>query len=196
MQSINEAKRITEKLSSDFEIVGKEWHAEEAKKFLKQLDARQAELGITKENARKAVEAFWAGNFPEALKLIWGNKVKVEKSNGAGGYTQTITYHIPGWGVYTEQYDYSGFNTYLHKISLSLEGNPEPDYYLNQVFFCYVRRKGVDFTAEQRRADKAAWYVRVSKIWNCLFVGFETRDLSSVLSNWNCKFINPIKPVG
>lgn len=195
MQSINEAKRITEKLSSDYEIVGKDWHAEEAKKFLKLLDARQAELGISKENARKAVVAFWAGNFPEALKLIWGNKVKTEKTNGAGGYQQIITYHIPGWGTYTEEYDYS-FNTYLHKISLSLEDNPNPDYYLGQVFFCYLKKNGAgtDFVADQRRADHEAWFVRVAKVWNCLFVGFESRDLSTVLSPCQCKLINPIKP--
>ena len=64
MQSINEAKRITEKLSSDFEVQGNDWRTEETKKFLKRLDVRQAELGITKEKARDAVKAFWSGNFP------------------------------------------------------------------------------------------------------------------------------------
>jgi len=192
MQSINEAKRITEKLSSDFETQGKDWHTDEAKRFLKQLDARQDELGITKEKAREAVKAFWSGDFPGALKLIWGNKVRMEKTNAAGGIQTIITYTIPNWGVYTEVFDYSGFNTYVHKITLSLDENPEPDFYLSSVYSCYCKRKGTDFVADQRREDAAAWKVRVSKIWNCLFVGFESRSLADVIGPYYCHLTNPI----
>ena len=197
MQSINEAKRITEKLSADFEVQGNDWRTEETKKFLKRLDARQAELGITKEKAREAVKEFWSGNFPAALKLIWGNKVRTEKQNGAGGITSTITYTISGWGTYTETIDYSGFNTYVHKITLSLEDNPEPDFYLSSVYSCFCRRKGTDFVSDQRKADADAWKIRVAKIWNCLFVGFETRALPDVLGLYYCRMANPIefKPV-
>lgn len=193
MQTINEVKQNTvENLSKDFEVRGNDWHQGVAKDFLKELDNRQRELGINKNKARAAVKAFWQGNFPEALKLIWGNKVITDKQNSDAGYKTTITYTISGWGTYTEVYEHTSA-AYLHKIDLSLEQDENPDYALKAVYHCYVSKRGTDFAGQYKSEDAAAWRSRnVATIYNFLFVGFEGRDLSISIGREHCFCKNKI----
>jgi len=190
MYSINETKASVSKLSSDFEVRGNDWRTSEAKNFLKELDKRQAELGIDKEAARKAVAAYWVGNFPQALKCVWGKKVIEDFQKS--GYCTTMSYTVPGWGIYTEKVDHSPNQAYVHSVDLSLEGNENPDFALKSVYHCYVPKKGTDMTNHMKE-DSAMWRAKsVAQILNFLFVGFECRDLELCTSRGYCPCVNKI----
>lgn len=177
---INEVRES--KLSKDWTITWEDWHAPIARDFLKLMDERATELSITTEMAEKAVKEFWSGNFPKALKTLWGSKVRSTKETANGGTLETYTYIVPNYGVFTETYEQS-INAYSHKITFKSVDEEASCYDLNNVMSCNVSRKGAgDFAQVVRQAEAQAYKLRSNHILNCLFVGFCGKDLSMTLS--------------
>ena len=179
-QMITEASDI--KLSKDWEISWTDWHAPIARDFLKKLDERASALNITKEMAENAVKDFWMGNFPKALKTIWGNKVRSTKETANGGTEETYTYIVKGYGEFTEVYK-RAVNAYAHEITFHADDEDANSYDLTHIFSCTCVRKGTgDFNNAIRTAESQAYKLRSNHILNCLFVGFAGRDLGVTLS--------------
>ena len=177
---INEAQTI--KLSKDWEITWTDWHASIAKDFLKLMDERASQLNITQNMAEDAIKEFWLGNFPKALKTIWGNKVRSTKETANGGTIEIYTYIVPKYGVFTETYEQS-VNAYSHKIEFKSDNEEDTCYDLNNVMSCSVSRKGAgDFAQVVRCAEAQAYKLRSNHILNCLFAGFAGKDLAVTLS--------------
>ena len=179
-QIITEANDI--KLSRDWDITWTDWHAPIARDFLRKMDERASALNITKEMVEKAVKEFWSGNFPKALKTIWGSKVRSTKETANSGTLETYTYIVPNYGVFTETYEQS-LTAYSHKITFKSVDEEASCYDLNNVMSCNVSRKGAgDFTQVVRQAEAQAYKLRSNHILNCLFVGFYGKDLAMTLS--------------
>ncbi len=177
---INEAQE--RKLSSGWTITWEDWHAPIAKEFLKKMDERATALNISQEMAEKAVKEFWMGNFPKALKTLWGNKVRSAREVANGGSIETYTYIIPKYGTFTETYEQS-LNAYSHKIMFKSDDEEANCYDLNNVMACYCTRKGAgDFAQAVRQTEQQSYKLRSNHILNCLFVGFAGKDLGMTLT--------------
>ena len=179
-ETINEARES--KLSKDWEVTWEDWHAPIARDFLKMMDERASELNITTEMAEKAVKEFWMGNFPKALRTIWGNKVRSTKETANGGTIEIYTYIVPKYGIFTETYEQS-INAYSHKIEFKSFDEEKSCYDLNNVMICTCSRKGAgDFAQVVRQAEQNSYKLRSNHILNCLFIGFAGKDLAVTLS--------------
>lgn len=179
-ETINEAQTI--KLSKDWDVTWNDWHEEIAREFLKKMDDRASKLNITPKLAEKAVKEFWSGNFPKALKLIWGDKLRSTKEILNGGIKEVYTYIVKGYGTFIETYEQS-VNAYSHKIELRLDNEEMSCYDLNNVMTCTCSRKGAgDFAQVVRQAEAQAYKLRSNHILNCLFVGYCGKDLGMTLT--------------
>lgn len=177
---INEAQTI--KLSKDWEVIWSDWHESIARDFLKKMDERASKLNITTKLAERAVKEFWSGNFPKALKLIWGDKLRSTKEVLNGGIKEVYTYIVKGYGTFVETYEQS-VNAYSHKIELRPENEEMSCYDLNNVMICSCSRKGAgDFAQVIRQTEQQAYQLRSNHILNCLFIGFCGKDLAMTLT--------------
>lgn len=197
---IDEAKNTPKVLSKDFEVCGNGWHKDEARKWLKTLDARAEELGLDYNQCRDAAKLWRSGEFEKSLKKIWGQKVRVTDRNEDNGYTTIREYTVKGWAVYTEIIKRSALSgDYLHSITVHYDNLEFPQFPLTNPFYVYIKKKTTglnsspdSFIGQQKAADSKEWEKRVAHIYNCLFVGDDVRDCAVTLSGYNIKHINKL----
>lgn len=194
MKTIYEAKDAkVKKLSKDFELIGNpstDWKTKQAKNFLNILDERVASLGLTYDQCRSAAIKFKKGDFEGALKTIWKNKLRIESKNSENGYTSTYTYIIPGYGEFIEDISRSGLGQYSHTITGNYESIPTPSYGLSKVVELWLKKSDED-NIERSNMDLFR-SKNTAAIYNILFVGFDTKDLSSVLSKFHIRLKNKL----
>ena len=189
---ITEAKS-DKKLSKDFTLIGSDSKTDIARQYLKQLDDRMQELKLSYDQCREAAKLFKHCEFEHALKKIWGNKVKYDERNEENGYRTIRTYDVPGWAIYTETIETGVLGTYSHNIRIDFESVENPEYSLSNPISIYIKSKGTDFLAQREMANCDAFKnLSTAHIYNCLFVGFAGRDLSSALSRFHLKLSNKL----
>jgi hypothetical protein len=180
-------------LSKDFELTKKNaLNTSIAKKFLKRLNERVLELGLTYEQCREAAKLFKTGNFEAALRKIWKGKVKVTSNHINDGSIETYTYDVNGYGTFTEKIARNG-KVYQHTITAKYIDNPYPSKALGTVIEVYERANNLDFEALQEKANKEAFLHRsTAAIYNILFVNMDGHDMSAVLSKHNLRLKNKL----
>lgn len=184
MKSINNIFEATDKkLSKDFEIVGSGYKADVAKAYLKALAARQDELGLNYDVCREAAKVFKHGDFEKALKLIWGDKLRVEENNMSGSMVTKRSYYVEGYAEFTETIAYTDLGGYMHTITGEYMDNLTPSYSLGQVLSVIVKKSHGDPTVYAEKLNKESFMAKpTAHIYNILFVGFEGRELTTSLS--------------
>lgn len=180
-----------EKLSKDFELLKKHpLNTTVARKFLKQLDSRMLELGLTYEQCREAAKLFKTGNFEAALRKIWKGKVKVTVNHINDGSIETYIYDINGYGTFVEKIARNS-KLYSHTITAKYLDNPYPSKALGTVIEVSEKASNTDFEAVQDKANHEAFMHRsTAAIYNILFVNMDGHDMSAVLSKHNIKLKN------
>ena len=180
-------------LSKDFELIKKNvLNTTIAKKFLKQLNERVLELGLTYDQCREAAKLFKQGNFEAALRKIWKGKVKVTSNHIKDGAIETYTYDVNGYGTFTERIARNS-KIYDHIITAKYVDNPYPSKALGTVIEVSERAGNSDFEAVQDKANKEAFLHRsTAAIYNILFVNMDGHDMSAVLSKHNIKLKNKL----
>lgn len=180
-------------LSKDFELTKKNvLNTTIAKKFLKQLNERVLELGLTYDQCREAAKLFKQGNFEAALRKIWKGKVKVTSNHIKDGSIETYTYDVNGYGTFTERIARNS-KIYDHIITAKYVDNPYPSKALGTVIEVSERASNSDFEAVQDKANKEAFLHRsTAAIYNILFVNMDGHDMSAVLSKHNIKLKNKL----
>lgn len=180
-------------LSKDFELTKKNvLNTTIAKKFLKQLNDRVLELGLTYDQCREAAKLFKQGNFEAALRKIWKGKVKVTSNHIKDGAIETYTYDVNGYGTFTERIARNS-KIYDHIITAKYVDNPYPSKALGTVIEVSERASNSDFEAVQDKANKEAFLHRsTAAIYNILFVNMDGHDMSAVLSKHNIKLKNKL----
>jgi hypothetical protein len=180
-------------LSKDFELTKKNaLNTSIAKKFLKRLNERVLELGLTYDQCREAAKLFKTGNFEAALRKIWKGKVKVTSNHINDGAIETYTYDINGYGSFTEKIARNS-KVYQHIITAKYIDNPYPSKALGTVIEVYEKANNLDFEALQEKANKEAFLHRsTAAIYNILFVNMDGHDMSAVLSKHNIKLKNKL----
>ena len=180
-------------LSKDFELTKKNvLNTTIAKKFLKQLNERVLELGLTYDQCREAAKLFKQGNFEAALRKIWKSKVKVTSNHIKDGSIETYTYDVNGYGTFTERIARNS-KIYDHIITAKYVDNPYPSKALGTVIEVSERAGNSDFEAIQDKANKEAFLHRsTAAIYNILFVNMDGHDMSAVLSKHNIKLKNKL----
>ncbi len=180
-------------LSKDFELTKKNvLNTTIAKKFLKQLNERVLELGLTYDQCREAAKLFKQGNFEAALRKIWKGKVKVTSNHIKDGSIETYTYDVNGYGTFTERIARNS-KIYDHIITAKYVDNPYPSKALGTVIEVSERAGNSDFEAVQDKANKEAFLHRsTAAIYNILFVNMDGHDMSAVLSKHNIKLKNKL----
>lgn len=178
-------------LSKDFELTKKQpLNTTIARKFLKQLDSRMNELGLTYEQCREAAKLFKVGNFEAALRKIWKGKVKVTANHINDGAIETYTYDVIGYGTFIEKIIRNSKH-YEHTITAKYTENPYPSKSLGTVIEVSEKASNTDFEAVQDKANKEAFLHRsTAAIYNILFVNMDGHDMSAVLSKHNIKLKN------
>ena len=180
-----------EKLSKDFELVKKNpLNTTIARKYLKELDRRVLELGLTYDQCREAAKLFKTGNFEAALRKIWKGKVKVTVNHINDGSIETYTYDVNGYGTFVEKISRNG-KRYSHIITAKYIDNPYPSKALGTVIEVEERANKDDFEATQDKVNREAFMHRsTAAIYNILFVNMDGHDMSAVLSKHNIKLKN------
>lgn len=180
-------------LSKDFELTKKNvLNTTIAKKFLKQLNERVLELGLTYDQCREAAKLFKQGNFEAALRKIWKGKVKVTSNHIKDGSIETYTYDVNGYGTFIERIARNS-KIYDHIITAKYVDNPYPSKALGTVIEVSERAGNSDFEAVQDKANKEAFLHRsTAAIYNILFVNMDGHDMSAVLSKHNIKLKNKL----
>lgn len=192
MRSIYEAKE--QKLSKDFEIIGNDIHSTAARKFLKQLDERVAELKLSYEQCREAARLFKKGDFEGALKKIWGkSKIKTSKLHSQDGNIETYIYDVGGYGTFTEKFIRKGMTMWSHTITAVYKDNPSPSYSLATVIGVELKSNTRDFDRMQELSTKESFLNRsTAAIYNILFVCMDGYDMTTVLSKYHLKLRNKL----
>ena len=185
MKSIYEAKENTV-LSKDFEVVGNDIYSTQSRKFLKELNNRVAELGLSYEQCREAARLFKKCNFKGALEKIWGkSKVKTAQLHSESGANEVYIYTVTGYGEFKETISRKGITQYTHHITAKYNDNPDPSYPLATVINA-ASSKGSE--KDQEIATKEAFAGRsTAAIYNILFVNMDGYDMSKVLSKYHLK---------
>ena len=189
MISIYEAK--IDKLSKDFEVVGADIYSDQSRKFLKELDSRVNELGLTYDQCREAARLFKKCDFKGALIKIWGkSKVKISQLHSGDGTVEKYIYTVTGYGEFTEIITRKGMTQYTHGITATYVDNPTPSYPLGTVIGTSIS-KGTE--RDQEMATKAAFAGRsTAAIYNILFVNMDGYDMSKVLSKHHLRLKNKL----
>lgn len=190
MKTININEVRDKRLSQDWEIVANDWRRDSAKKYLRALDSRMEELNLSNDTVNNAVKAFWSGDFPKALKMIWKSKVRSSSEETDGGSTMTYTYIVPGYGTFTETYVHNLAN-YKHTIEFEPDNADVSCYELKHLFSAVCSHKGTTGSSQVEKANREAYKIKSIYIMNTLFVGFGCRELSSVFNTLKRK--NKIK---
>lgn len=188
MRSIYEAKE--QKLSKDFEIIGNDIHSIAARKFLKQLDERVAELKLSYEQCREAARLFKKGDFEGALKKIWGkSKIKTSKLHSQDGNIETYIYDVVGYASFMEKFIRKG-SSWTHIITAKYTDNPDPSFPLATVIGTELKSSN---EREQELATREAFAHRsTAAIYNILFVCMDGYDMTTVLSKYHLKLRNKL----
>ena len=191
MRSIYEAKET--RLSKDFELVGKSLNTDVARKYLKQLDNRMNELGLTYDQCRDAARLFKTGYFEKALKTIWGSrKVKTSTLHTGDGSTEVYVYEVDGYATFREKFQRSS-TSYIHTITATYNDNPNPSKSLGTVIEVVLKANTYDFEGMQERANRDAFKGRsTAAIYNILFTCMDGYDMSSALSKYHLKLRNKL----
>ena len=194
MKSIHNIFEATDKkLSKDFEIIGSGYKADTAKAYLKALNLRQEELGLNYDDCRAAAKAFKQGDFEKALKIIWGNKVRIEEVNLNDSLITKRIYSIDGYAEFTETIEHSPLGGYIHSIKGEYFDNLAPSYGLGQVLYVAIKKMNSNNISYIEKINKEAFLSKpVAHIYNILFVGFEGRELTSSLSKVYLKLKNKL----
>ena len=173
MKQFNEM--ITESqdlLSRDFEV-GQTPYSKQTKLWLKELDKAVTKLNLTYKQCRKAAKEFKLGNFENALKTIWGDKLDVEVINSEnGGNSKTIHYDIAGYGSFTEKIEYKN-NSFFGSITGSYVNCSTPGYSLGTVITFSGKAEGDVEIAADKAATQAMQTRNTANIYNILFVGLD-----------------------
>lgn len=190
MISIYEAKQNT-MLSKDFEVVGSDIYSVQSRKFLKALDARMNELGLTYDQCREAARLFKKGDFKASLEKIWGkSKVKTIQLHSEGGSTETYVYTITGYGEFREVISHKGLSQYSHKITAKYDDNPYPSFPLGTIIDVILPKSNEHC---QEISTKEAFLSRsTAAIYNILFVCFDGYDMSKVLTKYHLRLKNKL----
>lgn len=194
MKSIHNIFEATDKkLSKDFEIIGSGYKADTAKAYLKALNLRQEELGLNYDDCRTAAKAFKQGDFEKSLKIIWGNKVRIEEANLNDSLTTKRIYSIDGYAEFTETIEHSPLGGYIHSIKGEYFDNLTPSYGLGQVLYVAIKKMNSNNISYIEKINKEAFLSKpTAHIYNILFVGFEGRELTSSLSKVYLKLKNKL----
>ena len=175
-----------QKLSKDFEIVGNDVYSTASRKFLKQLDARVEELGLTYDQCRDAAKLFKKGDFAGALTKIWGrSRVKTNQLHNDGGSVEIYVYTIDGYGEFRETITRKGLTQYSHSIHAKYDTNPCPSFPLATVIDVSLSKANEKY---QELMVKDAFLSRTTAaIYNILFVCMDGYDMQKVLSKYHLK---------
>lgn len=165
---INEA---SERLSRDFEV-GISVLSKQTKSWLKELDAAVEKLGLDYDKCRMAARQFKKGNFEEALKTIWGNKLEVDTMKSEnGGNIVVKTYTIDEYATFTEKIEYKN-GSFVHTITGSYSETPTPGYSLGTVIAISGKGEPAEIELIDDRKTREALAARnTANIYNILFVG-------------------------
>ena len=143
----------------------------QTKAWLKTLDSKVAELGLSYDACRDAAKKFKTGDFEGALQTVWGKRLEVDtvKSENGGNVT-TKTYTAGDYAVFTERIEYKG-NAFIHSITGKYSETPTPGYSLGTIISVSGKSDG-DIELADDRATRAALSARnTANIYNILFVG-------------------------
>ena len=161
----------SERLSRDFEV-GVNVFSKQTKQWLKELDSKVEQLGLTYDQCREAAKKFKTGNFEEALRTIWKKKleVDVQHSENGGNITRKI-YTVAEYAVFIERIEYKN-GTFIHTITGSYSETPTPGYSLGTVIYVNGKAEPHEFELIEDKAARAAFAARnTANIYNILFVG-------------------------
>ena len=161
----------SEKLSRDFEV-GINVLSKQTKTWLKQLDSRVDQLGLSYDKCRSAAKQFKNGDFEGALKTIWGKKLEIDIVKSENGGNQTVkTYTVGEYAVFTEKIGYKN-DSFVHSITGKYTEVPTPGFSLGTVINVYGKSEGSDIELIEDRKTREALSMRnTANIYNILFVG-------------------------
>jgi hypothetical protein len=158
-------------LSRDFEV-GVNVLSKQTKSWLKALDAAVEKYGLSYDKCREAAKQFKTGDFENALKTIWGNKLEVDvvKSEN-GGNIVVKTYTAGDYAIFTEKIEYKN-GTYVHSITGRYSEIPTPGYSLGTVIAISGKAEPAEIELIDDRKTREALAARnTANIYNILFVG-------------------------
>ena len=161
----------SEKLSRDFEV-GINVLSKQTKMWLKELDAAVERLGLDYDKCRTAAKQFKKGNFEEALKTIWGNKLEVDTMKSEnGGNIVVKTYTIIDYATFTEKIEYKN-GSFVHSITGTYIETPTPGYSLGTIIAINGKADPSEIELVDDRKTREALAARnTANIYNILFVG-------------------------
>lgn len=189
MKSIFETKET--KLSKDFEIIGNDIYSQQSRKFLKQLDIKMEELGLSYDQCREAAKLFKRGDFKGALIKIWGrSKVKIEQLHTEGGTTEKYIYTVNGYGEFTETITRG--RDYWHAIRARYNDDPTPSFPLATVIDLSLPLAKSNEKFQENALKEAFMGRSTAAIYNILFVCMDGYDMSKVLSKYHVKLRNKL----
>ena len=131
MRQINEMiNEASERLSRDFEV-GVNVLSKQTKTWLKELDAAVERHNLNYDKCREAARKFKSGDFEDALKTIWGNRLEVDITRSEdGGNITTKTYTAADYATFVEKIEYKN-GTFVHTITGRYSNPPTPGRYAN-----------------------------------------------------------------
>lgn len=189
MKSIFEAKEV--KLSKDFEIIGNDIYSMQSRSFLKKLDKKVEELGLTYDQCREAAKLFKKGDFKGALIKIWGkSKVKIEHLHNEGGTVEKYIYTVLGYGEFTESITRG--REYWHNIRAKYDANQTPSYALATIIDLALPRAKVNEKYQELALKEAFMARSTAAIYNILFVNMDGYEMTKVLSKYHLKLRNKL----
>lgn len=160
----------SEKLSRDFEV-GVNVLSNQTKEWLIALDNAVEFYDFDYDKCRQAARKFKLGDFEEALKTLWGDKLDVDVNNSAdGGDTIIKTYTVSDYAVFTEKIIYKN-GSVVHTITGKYTSCPTPGYSLGTIISFSGKSDGNLEILDDRLTKKALSDRNTANIYNILFVG-------------------------
>lgn len=166
---VNEASN---RLSKDFEV-GVNVLSNQTKGWLKELDAAVDKYKLNYDKCRLAAKQFKQGNFEDALRTIWGNKLEVEITNSEnGGNAKTKIYRAGNYAVFTEKTIYKN-TSFARTVTATYTTCSAPGYSLGTIITVNGKAEGDVDVAVDRASDTAFAARNTANIYNILFVGVD-----------------------
>ena len=172
MRQINEMiNEASERLSRDFEV-GVNVLSKQTKTWLKELDAAVERYNLNYDKCREAARKFKSGDFEDALKTIWGNRLEVDITRSEdGGNITTKTYTAADYATFVEKIEYKN-GTFVHTITGRYSETPTPGYSLGTVIAVSGKANQSDIELiDDRKTHEALAARNTANIYNILFVG-------------------------
>ena len=164
-----------EKLSRDFEV-GTNVLSNQTKEWLVALDDAVDFYDFNYDTCRQAARKFKSGDFEEALRTLWGDKLDIDVNNSADGGDTTIkTYNVSDYAVFTEKIVYKN-GSVVHSITGKYTSCPTPGYSLGTIISFSGKSDGNLEILDDQLTKKALSARNTANIYNIMFVG---KDINS-----------------